>query len=45
MGLSRWDLTVWWLYVVATFAVARVAWAIIVFMERRREVRQGRSQK
>lgn len=38
MSLSRWDLVVWWLYVAVTFAVARVAWFVIVTaMERRRK--------
>lgn len=38
MGLTRWDLLLWWLYIVATFAVGRVAWSVIVTcMERRRK--------
>lgn len=36
--VTRWDLTVWWLYVAGTFAVARVAWFVIVAaMERKRK--------
>lgn len=30
MGLSRWDLIVWWLYVAVALAVGRVAWVVIV---------------
>lgn len=38
MGLSRWDLIVWWLYVAVALAVGRVAWSVIVaVMERRRK--------
>lgn len=36
--MTRWDYVVWWLYIAGTFAVARVAWFVIVAaMERKRK--------